>query len=140
MFWFWSIVAVIFLIAELVTVSFGFIFITFGSVIIAFLLQTGVIVESDYLCQLLIILLFGIIGFIFFYINFKKSKSSKDSNFKEDMVAVVIEKDLRKGVDGKIKWSGTIFNAAIKEDSNVDKISVGDNEFKGNVAIVTKIN
>lgn len=143
MFWFWSIVAVIFLIAEIMTFTFGFIFITFGALIITLLLGVDIISNSDLLSQLLIIMFFAVIGFCFFYRSFKKSKSVNNDNFKEDMLASVIDEDLKRGVEGKIKWSGTICNAVIDPKSNYNTIEIGSiviiKEFKGNIAIVDKV-
>ena len=143
MFWFWSIVAVIFLIAEIMTFTFGFIFITFGALIITLLLGVDIISNSDLLSQLLIIMLFAVIGFCFFYRSFKKSKTMNINNFKEDMLASVIDEDLKRGIEGKIKWSGTICNAIIDSKSNYDVIEIGSiviiKEFKGNIAIVDKV-
>ena len=143
MFWFWSIVAVIFLIAEIMTFTFGFIFITFGALIITLLLGVDIISNSDLLSQLLIIMLFAVIGFCFFYRSFKKSKTMNINNFKEDMLASVIDEDLKRGIEGKIKWSGTICNAIMDSKSNYDVIEIGSiviiKEFKGNIAIVDKL-
>ena len=143
MFWFWSIVAVIFLIAEIMTFTFGFIFITFGALIITLLLGVDIISNSDLLSQLLIIMLFAVIGFCFFYRSFKKSKTMNINNFKEDMLASVIDEDLKRGIEGKIKWSGTICNAIIDSKSNYDVIEIGSiviiKEFKGNIAVVDKV-
>lgn len=143
MFWFWSIVAVIFLIAEIMTFTFGFIFITFGALIITLLLGVDIISNSDLLSQLLIIMLFAVIGFCFFYRSFKKSKTMNINNFKEDMLASVIDEDLKRGIEGKIKWSGTICNAIMDSKSNYDVIEIGSiviiKEFKGNIAIVDKV-
>lgn len=143
MFWFWSIVAVIFLIAEIMTFTFGFIFITFGALIITLLLGVDIISNSDLLSQLLIIMLFAVIGFCFFYRSFKKSKTMNINNFKEDMLASVIDEDLKRGIEGKIKWSGTICNSIMDSKSNYDVIEIGSiviiKEFKGNIAIVDKV-
>ena len=143
MFWFWSIVAVIFLIAEIMTFTFGFIFITFGALIITLLLGVDIISNSDLLSQLLIIMLFAVIGFCFFYRSFKKSKTMNINNFKEDMLASVIDEDLKRDIEGKIKWSGTICNAIMDSKSNYDVIEIGSiviiKEFKGNIAIVDKV-
>lgn len=143
MFWFWSIVAVIFLIAEIMTFTFGFIFITFGALIITLLLGVDIISNSDLLSQLLIIMLFAVIGFCFFYRSFKKSKTMNINNFKEDMLASVIDEDLKRGIEGKIKWSGTICNAIMDSKSNYDVIEIDSiviiKEFKGNIAIVDKV-
>lgn len=143
MIFFWFAVAVIFLIFELLTLTFGFIFITVGAVVITLLLGAELIAATDYLYQILIMLFFGIISFLFFYRSYKKSKNNTESKFKEDMTGVVIDADLVKGVEGKIRWSGTICNALIEPSSKVDSIPVGTNvvisEFKGNVAIVKEI-
>ena len=65
------------------------------------------------------------------------------NNFKEDMLASVIDEDLKRGIEGKIKWSGTICNAIIDSKSNYDVIEIGSiviiKEFKGNIAIVDKV-
>lgn len=143
MFWFWSIIAIVFLILELNTLTFGFIFITIGSLIVSLLLALKIITNSDILYQLLIILFFAVTGFCIFYKTFKKLKTVNKDNFKEDMKAIVIEKDLKKGTDGKIKWSGTIFNATISHNSKFNIIPINSiviiEEFKGNVAIINKI-
>ena len=51
--------------------------------------------------------------------------------------------DLKRGIEGKIKWSGTICNAIIDSKSNYDVIEIGSiviiKEFKGNIAIVDKV-
>lgn len=143
MFWFWSIVAITFLITEIMTITFGFIFITFGALVIVLLLGIDVISDADLLHQLLIIVFFAVLGFYFFYKNFKKSKTMSIDNFKEDMLASVIDGNLSKDVDGKIRWSGTICNAIIEPKSSYNVIEVGSiviiKEFKGNIAVVDKV-
>jgi len=140
---FWFLIAIIFLIVELFTFTFGFIFITIGAAIITFLLGVNLITSADLLYQWLIMLFFCFISFVFFYRAFKKSKESKSNNFKEDMLAVVIENDLITKKEGKVKWSGTICNAMIDEESKIDKIEVGSivliEKFLGNIAIVKLI-
>lgn len=140
---FWFIVAIIFLVIELLTFTFGFIFITVGASIITLLLSVNLITSADLLYQWLIMLFFCFVSFIFFYRTFKKSKENKSSNFKEDMLAVVIENDLVANKEGKIKWSGTICNAIIDEEFKIDKIEVGSivliEKFSGNIAIVKLI-
>lgn len=142
MIFFWFAVAIVFLMAELMTFTFGFIFITFGAVIISLLLNLNVIADGDLIYQIVIMLFFCVLSFVFFYRSFKKSKNSK-GGFKEDMKAVVVENDLVAGVEGKIKWSGTICNAVIDEKANLGRISVGTNviikNFNGNVAVVNVI-
>lgn len=138
----WCILAIAFLIIELMTFTFGFIFMSLGAVIITLLLGLDIIANTDFLYQFLIMLFFGVLSFVFFYRSFKKSKANNQNNYQEDMMAVVIDKDLILGQEGKIKWSGTICNAMIDKDSNIKKINVGDNvvikKFKGNIAIVNK--
>ena len=144
MIFFWFILAIVFLIAELMTLTFGYIFITIGAVVISLLLNIGIIADNDLAYQVAIMLFFCVLSFFFFYRSFKKSKENVGSGFKEDMNAIVIDNDLISNKEGKIKWSGSIFNAIIDEKSNLKKISIGSNviikEFKGNVAIVDKIN
>lgn len=141
---FWFITAVAFLIIELATLTFGFIFITIGAVINTLLISTNLILETNILCQILVILFFGLVSFLFFYKSYKRIKNNNENNFKEDMNAIVIESDLVKGVEGKIKWSGTICNAMLDQNSDIDVVVVGSNvlinEFKGNIAIVNIIN
>ncbi len=143
MIFFWFALAVIFLIVELMTFTFGFIFITIGAVIISLLLTLDMIAASDFLYQIAIMLFFCVLSFLFFYRSFKKSKENNGSGFREDMGAVVVESDLIAGKEGKVKWSGTICNAIIDEKSNAEKIPVGSNviieEFKGNITIVNEI-
>ncbi len=143
MIFFWFALAIIFLIAELMTFTFGFIFITVGAVITSLLLVFNIIASSDFIYQLIIMLFFCILSFIFFYKSFKRSKDNKSVSFKEDMTAVVIDNDLTIGNEGKIKWSGTICNAMIDEKAKTERIPVGANviieEFKGNIAIVKEI-
>ena len=140
MIFFWFALAVIFLIVELMTFTFGFIFVTIGAVIISLLLVLDIIASSDLMYQLIIMLFFCVLSFVFFYKSFKRSKNNS-GGFREDMTAVVVEKDLFKGIEGKVKWSGTICNAIIDEKANIEKISVGTNvtieEFKGNIAVVS---
>ncbi|MDD2840170.1 MAG: NfeD family protein [Rickettsiales bacterium] len=140
---FWFITAIIFLIAELLTFTFGFIFITVGAVVITLLLGIDIISSTDFIYQVLIMLFFCVLSFLFFYRSFKKSKEDKISNFKEDMMAIVVEDSLIAGKEGKIKWSGTICNAMIDEESGLDKIEVGSSvvieKFLGNIAIVKNV-
>ena len=144
MFWFWSIISLIFLIIELATCTFGFIFITLGSLIVSLLLGLGIITNNNILCQLIIMLFFVIISFYIFYKTFKKSKIINTNTFKENITAIVIEEDLVKGIEGKIKWSGTIINAIISQNCEVDKILINSivviENFRGNIAVVNKVN
>ena len=143
MIFFWFALAVIFLIVELMTFTFGFIFITIGAVIISLLLTLDMIAASDFLYQFVIMLFFCVLSFLFFYRSFKKSKENNGSGFREDMGAVVVESDLIAGKEGKVRWSGTICNAMIDEKAKTERIPVGSNviieEFRGNIAIVNEI-
>lgn len=137
---FWFILAIIFFVLEIFTLTFGFIFITFGAVVITFLIGINFILPTDFMYQVLIMLFFGVASFIFFYRSFKKSVQSKNVGFKEDMTAVVVGGDLVRGVEGKIKWSGTVFNAILNDGSDINTINVGSVvnivRFHGNIAIV----
>ena len=137
---FWFVLAIVFFVIEMFTLTFGFIFITFGAVLITFLIGVDLILPVDFMYQILIMLLFGAVSFIFFYRSFKKSVQSKNVGFKEDMRAVVVGSDLVRGVEGKIKWSGTVFNAILNDGSDINIINVGSVvnivKFHGNIAIV----
>ncbi len=137
---FWFITAVIFLIIEIITLTFGFIFITIGAVINTFLIGTNIILSTDFLYQILIMLFFGLASFLFFYKNYRKLKNNTIDSFKEDMTAIVINSNLVKGFEGKVKWSGTICNAMLNQNSALDVAEVGSkviiSEFKGNIAII----
>ena len=141
---FWSFVAIIFTILELLTLTFGFIFITIGALIITLLLSIDLLSETDFLYQILIMLAFAVISFIFFYRSFKKSRENRKTGFQEDMTAIVVNHNIKKGCEGKVKWCGTIFNALINEESNILELSVGENivieKFIGNTAIINKLN
>ena len=141
---FWFIVAVTFLVIELITLAFGFVFITIGAATNTLLIGMNIILPTDFLYQILIMLFFGLVSFLFFYKSYKRLKNNTKDIFKEDMTAVVIESDLIKGVEGKIKWSGTICNAILDQNSVLDIIEVGTevviNKFKGNIAIIDIIN
>lgn len=131
--------AVVFLIVELMTLTFGFIFMTIGAVINTFLIGTNLISATDFLYQILVMLFFGLISFLFFYKSYKKLGNNVNG-FKEDMTATVIESNLVKGFEGKIRWSGTICNAILNQNSSSSVVEVGTkvviNEFKGNIAVV----
>lgn len=137
---FWIAVAILFFVVEIFTLTFGFIFITLGALLIIFLLSMGMLADADIMQQMLIMLVFAVVSFLFFYRSFKKSKENTATGFHEDMTATVVDGDLEKGVEGRVKWSGTIFNAVIADDANIDAASVGSKvvirNFKGNVAII----
>ncbi len=140
---FWFIIAIAFVLIEIFTLAFGFIFITIGSGLLVLMLNFNIIAEDNYLGQFLIMLFFFVISSVFFYKTFKKSKESTENRFRENMDAVVIGEDLVRHKEGKIKWSGTICNAILSDNSQLDKIEVGSDvvieSFVGNVAVVNKI-
>jgi membrane protein implicated in regulation of membrane protease activity len=139
---FWLIIAIIFLIIELLTLTFGFIFLTIGALFIMILISFSVISSANISIQLSIILFSMILSFIFFMRTYKKLKNKSDNNFIEDMNATVIENDLVKNIEGKVRWSGTIVNALIDENSNFDKFLINESvtikKFVGNTAIIDK--
>lgn len=143
MFIFWSVIAVVFLILELLTFTFGFIFITIGSAIIALLLNLHILADTDTIYQFLLFFASAVIGFIFFYRSFKKSSSSKTKVYIEDTTAEIAIAPIYKDKLGKIKWCGTIMNALIDPELTVTEIPQGTvvkiKEFKGNMAIITLI-
>lgn len=140
---FWIAVAILFFVVEIFTLTFGFIFITLGALLIIFLLSMGMLADADIMQQMLIMLVFAVVSFLFFYRSFKKSKENTATGFHEDMTATVVENDLEKGIEGRVKWSGTIFNATIDENANIDMAPIGSKvmikAFKGNVAIINGI-
>lgn len=57
--------------------------------------------------------------------KFRKSgKAHNYSNIVGDM-ATVINKPLKKGFEGEVKWSGSVMSAKLAVDSNLEEVAVG---------------
>lgn len=143
MIWFWSLVALIFLAIEIYGSGFGFIFLTIGAVIIVGLLGSGYILATNFVGQLLIFLIFGLLFAAVFYYGICHASANAQQGFRDDDVGTIVNGDLSANQEGEIRWSGTIMKAKMHAKCRVEVLKEGEQvhivEFVGNRALVTNL-
>ena len=118
----------------------GFLFAGFGAIMAGIFIGLGIIAPENYLLQFVVCFAFTALFAGLLWEKLKQFRQGKEtySNIIGD--TAIVESDiLKKGADGKVKWSGTVLKAKLAQNASVSQIPAGTEvtieELRGNIAI-----
>lgn len=137
----WLLVGAMLVVAEaFVAPGVGLLFAGIGAIIAGLLIGFGLLPADNLVLQFAVFFAFTAATAALLWKKIKGFRQGKEtySNIVGD--GAVVESDaLKKGMDGKIKWSGTMMKARLIENAVVPQISKGAEviieELRGNVAL-----
>jgi membrane protein implicated in regulation of membrane protease activity len=132
--------AVLVVLEAFVAPGVGFLFAGFGAIMAGIFIGLGLIAPENYLLQFVVCFAFTALFAGLLWKKLKQFRQGKEtySNIIGD--TAIVESDLlKKGVDGKVKWSGTVLQARLVQNASVVQIPAGSQvtieELRGNIAI-----
>jgi membrane protein implicated in regulation of membrane protease activity len=137
----WLIVGAVLVVAEaFIAPGVGLLFAGVGAILAGLFIGLGLIPGGNLVLQFAVFFAFTALTAGLLWKKLKQFRQGKEtySNIVGD-TATVEGAALKKGVDGKIKWSGTSLKARLIENSAVPQVSGGTEviieELRGNVAL-----
>lgn len=141
----WLLVGAILVVMEaFIAPGVGLLFAGLGAIIAGILIGLGLIPADNIILQFAIFFAFTALTASLLWKKLKQFRQGKEtySNIVGDS-ATVEGAALKKGVDGKVKWSGTSLKARLVENAAVSQVSGGTEviieELRGNVALCRPI-
>lgn len=143
--YFWLIIAAFFLALEAFgVIGVGMMFGGLAALLVGILIEFGLINEAEIITQMAV--WFGITALCaaLLYKPMKRWRTTSSSGQQYDNIvgdnAIVTESAITRDMQGKVKWSGTVMNAAIDAHSSVDHFDEGQivkvSDVKGNLFLI----